>query len=707
MSGDNTRNDDSDFLGDDFVVEDLAGKNDGLDQLFDPAAPPPPSAATPPAEDADDVLFQDHTKDLSPSEKFAADRTFDEKAATTWRGDGLDLDEVGVPSAEPTPEQVAAAESAFTEELGGMLQNEDEFGLDSENELEVVGAAPADGVTAIEQSGPFVLDDGDGAWQEEAQEDALRGATGAGASTDAEAAEESVAAPELVEDEHPIEPGWEPLPGTSVDALAEVDGVARVDGEQATAGEPSEESAEELVGAGVGAQAMDAAEGHDIYANEAAPVLVGPRSRTGHQAWRLLGALAATLLLIGGAAVVVMRPEWVGLSLAPARVEQIQLERPSVHIAVAQPPAVALSTAPSGPTVAQNGGDPANPVATGGSPRNGNPAPNAAPTTTGTAPTPSGPTGSNPTTVPGPGPAVPDVPAPGATSTGPVAAPTNPEAPVAGPGPVPVAMPSSGAGEVSGPAVPSPAPGSMPAATTGPVAVTPGPGDVVTSPEPPAPAATEPARPDWPVATATPLPSETKPRAPAMVRIGENLMLGEVTGPTASTAQPVDGVLPGTRAFAQLRNGNYFIGSVKVASSDRLTLRINEGEVTLAADDIARLTELGSADYEQLQKATSGFIRLTNNNRLVGGILSEIADDHVVLEFRSNRVMLPKSAVGQVVKIGEESDVRLDVTREEDDWVRGLAERELGTGKGVEPKAKQKPAGIVPTPVQAPAAPRR
>ena len=59
----------------------------------------------------------------------------------------------------------------------------------------------------------------------------------------------------------------------------------------------------------------------------------------------------------------------------------------------------------------------------------------------------------------------------------------------------------------------------------------------------------------------------------------------------------------------------------------------------------ARLTELGSSDYEQLQKAASGFVRLTNNNRLVGGILSHIADDHIVLEFRSNRVMLPRSAL--------------------------------------------------------------
>lgn len=72
--------------------------------------------------------------------------------------------------------------------------------------------------------------------------------------------------------------------------------------------------------------------------------------------------------------------------------------------------------------------------------------------------------------------------------------------------------------------------------------------------------------------------------------------------------------------------------------------------MTLRNFEVARLTELGSSDYEQLQKAASGFVRLTNNNRLVGGILSRIADDHIVLEFRSNRVMLPRSAIGEVVQ---------------------------------------------------------
>ena len=50
-----------------------------------------------------------------------------------------------------------------------------------------------------------------------------------------------------------------------------------------------------------------------------------------------------------------------------------------------------------------------------------------------------------------------------------------------------------------------------------------------------------------------------------------------------------------------------------------------------------------------------------------------------MLEFRSNRVMLPKTAIGEVVQGEGEGGVRLGTTREEDDWVRQLSERQLGT----------------------------
>ena len=127
-----------------------------------------------------------------------------------------------------------------------------------------------------------------------------------------------------------------------------------------------------------------------------------------------------------------------------------------------------------------------------------------------------------------------------------------------------------------------------------------------------------------------------------------------------------------------------------------MTLRVDTGEVTLERHELAQLTQLGSQDFEQLQRVTKGFVRLTNNNRLVGGILSKIADDHVVLEFRKNRVMLPKSAIGEIVSgESEERTVRLDTTDEEESWVRELARRELGTGRGADPtrpEAEEPPA---------------
>ncbi|MFK7742575.1 MAG: hypothetical protein AB8H80_19850 [Planctomycetota bacterium] len=192
----------------------------------------------------------------------------------------------------------------------------------------------------------------------------------------------------------------------------------------------------------------------------------------------------------------------------------------------------------------------------------------------------------------------------------------------------------------------------------------------------------------WPLAAVTkseidPAPAAQEPKP--LARFGDGLLVGE-QGAIDGQVQAMDGVAAGSRAFAQLHNGNYFIGQVKSVAGRTITLRVKEGEVTLHSDDIAQLTQLGSSDYDELQRVTKGFVRLTNNNRLVGGILSKIADDHVVLEFRRNRVMLPKSLVGEIVS-GEQDNnkVRLGTTVEEDDWVRDLAERELGTGRGAEP----------------------
>jgi hypothetical protein len=331
-------------------------------------------------------------------------------------------------------------------------------------------------------------------------------------------------------------------------------------------------------------------------------------------------SLAASLTIVAAGAAVVMRPEWFGLRAEPEHVQQVEVQRPNVVVAVptpVAPVATVVEPPPVDPAVVQP--PPVDPVVA-------------------VEPQPVEPQPVEPQPVE-PQPVEP--------------APVEPQ-PVE---PVVVAPP-----------VVQPAP------------------PVVPIPVRPADS--------WPVEDSgvdTTRPDSTARKTPSLVRVNEDLMIGEQVDVT--DRERVKGILPGARAFAQLHNGNFFIGSVKSASSERITLRVDSGEVTLPVEAIARLTELGSVDYEELQRVTSGFVRLRNNNRLVGGILSNIADDHVVLEFRKNRVILPRSLVGEVVQGESESAIRIDTTSEEDDWLRRLAEREVGAGAN----------GAAPAPVPAPA----
>jgi hypothetical protein len=170
-------------------------------------------------------------------------------------------------------------------------------------------------------------------------------------------------------------------------------------------------------------------------------------------------------------------------------------------------------------------------------------------------------------------------------------------------------------------------------------------------------------------------------------------MVGDAT-PDAMVRQAVEGVMPGLRAFALLRNGNFFVGRVKMVDAAALTLRTSEGEVSLQREELVRVVGLGTADYEALQRATEGFVRLTNSNKLIGGILSQVADDHVVMEWRSNRVILPRSVVGSVVQGQQPDDVQFKLSAEEDAWLRSLAERELGRER--EAALPKKPADVPP-----------
>lgn len=669
MSGENQRDDDPDFLDDDFIIEDIAAKNEELDSLFE--APPAPAVADDPnappatplagtdaagaAPDAEDLLFTDHSREP----KFEGKPQFAEEEASTWDGQGLDLGamhegDAGKIAAKAEGEGedgvLAAAEQSFTKELDSLLKGEDDFGPDTEEDLEVIGGdpnapsnTPSDGIAEFEQSGPFVLDDGDGAWQEE---------NTAAEATESESTELELGVPlqaAASEEAAEVEPGWEPLPASNVDQLAEVGEVARTDEDSEPQVDAQDFTAPTFGGARrpalVGAGAAEEVEGHDIYAEEEVAEVVGTTAEPRRSTFRLVLSLAATLCVLAGGAVVVLKPEWLGMGASPERLQQVEVARPTVAVNVPVPAPIvdpnAGETRPDKPTVAV-GTDP--------------------------------------------------------TSTPPV--PTEPPAPAVVVVPEPEKVPP-----------PEPVP-SVP-----PVAVEPPPPAVVTTPEQPTQPTPEPTVPTvvvapspetgWPVREVVPVAQVPGTDRQNLLRVNENLLIGDVDPSGAPRAHTTEGVMPGSRAFAQLSNGNYFIGSVKTVDSERLTLNVDTGEVTLPVAALARLTELGSADYAELQRVTSGFVRLTNNNRLVGGILSGIADDHVVLEFRSNRVMLPKSLVGQVVQGENDAAVRLDTTSEEDDWLRRLVERQVGNGAPPVPQAPVKstpqvPANPLPAPSPSP-----
>ncbi|MGK0156792.1 MAG: hypothetical protein ACI9SE_003764 [Neolewinella sp.] len=459
------------------------------------------------------------------------------------------------------------------------------------------------------------------------------------------------------------EAGWEPLPTTSMDELSEVDEVQRTDDEEEydvsgyeedepeSLDDQGDESYSEEYAGAASETDLDDVDGHDIYAEEGTDkrgvVLGGPGSRRSTAS--LLLSVAASLLVLFGAATVVLRPELFGLSVEPERVAKVDVARPKVEVAVVEPPKVALQNEilsepntgepATGSTVAGNSEATGNPSGPGTSnPETGNP--DASQINAGQPKQPASAGDKRPETVP----AVP-------TNTGgkPAEISTTQPAEVL----------ASGGNDVTSE---STATGNTPAVVQVPDAA----GSDANS---------------WPVAKAPENQTATS-KKPALTRFGDGLLVGGVASGIAE-AKAMDGVMPGSRAFAQLHNGNYFIGKVKQIAAETITLRVETGEVTLATAEIAQLTRLGTTDYDELQKATKGFVRLTNNNRLVGGILSRIADDHIVLEFRSNRVMLPRSAIGEIVSgTSSVSKVRLGTTTEEDSWIRALAERELGTGQG-------------------------
>ncbi|MCB9885063.1 MAG: hypothetical protein H6838_06195 [Planctomycetes bacterium] len=677
MSGEHPRDDEPDFLDDDFVLEDDAAFGDlpeekapakrpdgDLDELFEGAAPVQSEgsegaddlddelfAVDEPAASADDdgasaeedpfaideadagsipfgtgpeeeaILFTDHTEGLDPTQSFTSGGEFAEGGPSRWDGEGLELEDeenLPAPGAGLSPHEVEEATADFEQELSSMMiEEEDDLVVDSEQDLELVdGPVPAQRA-AQPELGSF--DDEDLPTLEpidefEEFETAAAGADAHGLDPEGMS---------LVEDE-PIDPEWAPLDEAALAQEAE-----EVENPYAAEYYAEDENPEE-------------AEGHDLYVEDEPEVaeVVGGQRRGGRML-SMFASLAASLAILASGAVVVMRPEWFGLSVAPERVPSAQVTRPEIKVVAPTPTLPPMPAPVTAPT------DPVEVPVTG----------------TETAPVEPGPV----TPIDnGPDPVTP--------------APTDPVTPA----------------DVPAPVEPTPQDNTTVATGPEPLPVVP-----VASPDPVTPV--EKAFEDnWPVPVVA-KGQDPKAVQSQLVRINDHVLLGDTIAMAPRPSQAVDGMVPGSRAFAQLINGNYFIGSVKTMNADTLTLKVDEGEVSIPVVTIARLTPLGSRDFEELQKMTTGSVRLTNNNRLVGSILSGIADDHVVLEFRSNRVMLPKSVIGDILEGQEQSDIRLDTTSEEEDWLRHLIERELGTGLGapVTPKPPAAPQGAQP-----PAAPQ-
>ncbi|MEC7584637.1 MAG: hypothetical protein VYE77_09980 [Planctomycetota bacterium] len=177
---------------------------------------------------------------------------------------------------------------------------------------------------------------------------------------------------------------------------------------------------------------------------------------------------------------------------------------------------------------------------------------------------------------------------------------------------------------------------------------------------------------------------------------GQELLIGQFVPERQQTSWA--NVQLCSRAFAQLYNGNFFIGMVKSFAEGSLLLRVPDGEVRLARDEVQALTTLDSVEYAELQKATSGSLRLSNNNRLSGAILDSVVDDNYVLQMRADRIVVPKSVVAQFEQQGGSEALQFGDENAETQWLRELAVRHLrAMSVGEEPEDPLPTVGDDPT----------
>jgi hypothetical protein len=187
-----------------------------------------------------------------------------------------------------------------------------------------------------------------------------------------------------------------------------------------------------------------------------------------------------------------------------------------------------------------------------------------------------------------------------------------------------------------------------------------------------------------------------------MLPVGETMFIGDFETRGVAPDQAWSGVGLGSKAFAQLRNGNYFVGSVKAVAASALILRIGNGEITIPRTEVEKITPLDSEEYQVLQKTTNGVLRLNNRNRLVGTILKSVVDDNYVLQMRSDRIVVPKHDVETMVE--ENADrLHFGTSQDEDTWLKQVAERQLYPNSAASKAGKVAPDPSTPAnPAQVP-----
>ena len=745
---DSQSNEDADFLDEYFAIDESIGTYEELDDLFDgperQQASAAPNLSTGKQSDQPDNTYQLFKVDLD--EEGTADE-FQDQTLTGTSDNQWGSEAFGTKSTDLSSDTVPD-DQGLTDELTALMHGCNESDpTDNATNLETDAPQNDDyGVIELEQSGPFILDDGDGLWAEELADGTDQDAEGDDlpnidlildsheeelmrnhktpstqepsdlipeinatlddlfyledeALTLEKAAEEFAAetnvatpnhedAPEdplsFLENDSPEQPnevdedlsgamslmpsspstdevsndeaGWEPLPAKSIDQLSEIEGIERTDSETTyEAANPHLQSFEdhtddeyenrdyehaEYDDSAYEDEELDDEEfvdDHEVYATEGEDEesAIGDAPDNRRMSPRMLITIAASLAIAMGTIATAVAPSLVGLDSTTREVAQTDLPRPTVQVSVTEPPPVPLQTPNSNevnPPAIAGQGDPSvldNQLVGSNSQSQSSDVADAAPAQQ--LPSnrniktsePTDTTTSNALTIP----------------ADEVAAVTMGSAAASA---APIQQSSDAHSAVANTAIDG-----QNAEESG---------------------------------ERTPISSPTNTTT-TLARFGETLLVGGLADPTRST-QAVDGVMPGSRALAQLHNGNYFVGQLKRVADKAITLRVATGELTIEKTEIAKITPLGADEYEQLQEASKGFVRLNNNNRLIGGILSRIADDHVVLEFRKNRVMLPKSEIGEIVSGDRKGDdVRLGTTDEEDRWVRNLAKRQLGTGK--------------------------